>query len=158
MQLKIRHPKISFMRSQQMSCSDLTNLIEAHWHCMLSYHLVNVGSGNGLLPDGTMPLPATMLTIGNHQWCSVAFTSGQTLQISIFDMSLKITNLRLQSHLQWGTSKLKTGHHIIVPDLATRLLNKWTCPSTHGGEDCCHVLHGQLYLVCTSTVTEKGTK
>ena len=27
---------------------------------------VNIGSGNGLLPDGTKPLPKPMLT--DHQW------------------------------------------------------------------------------------------
>ena len=32
----------------------------------------NIGSGNGLLPDGTKPLPEPMLTY--HQWGSVAFT------------------------------------------------------------------------------------
>ena len=35
--------------------------------------LVNIGSGNGLLPDGTKPLPEPMLT--NDQWGIVAFTS-----------------------------------------------------------------------------------
>ena len=33
---------------------------------------VNIGSGNGLLPDGTKPLPEPMLT--NDQWGVVAFT------------------------------------------------------------------------------------
>ena len=32
---------------------------------------VNIDSGNGLLPDGTKPLPEPMLT--DHQWSSVAF-------------------------------------------------------------------------------------
>ena len=35
---------------------------------MPSYNLVNIGSGNGLLPDGTKPLPEPMFT--NHQWQS----------------------------------------------------------------------------------------
>ena len=34
--------------------------------------LVNIGSGNGLLPDGTKPLPEPMLT--NDQLGAVAFT------------------------------------------------------------------------------------
>ena len=33
---------------------------------------VNIGSGNGLLPDGTKPLPEPMLTY--HHWSLVAFT------------------------------------------------------------------------------------
>ena len=36
---------------------------------------VNIGSGNGLLPDGTKPLPEPMLTY-NHK-SSVTFISGQ---------------------------------------------------------------------------------
>ena len=32
---------------------------------------VNIGSGNGLVPDGTKPLPEPMLT--SHRWTSVAF-------------------------------------------------------------------------------------
>ena len=36
---------------------------------------VNIGSGNGLLPDGTKPLPEPMLT--DHQWSPVTFKLGQ---------------------------------------------------------------------------------
>ena len=35
---------------------------------------VNIGSGNGLLPDGTKPLPEPMLT---YQWGPVTFIPGQ---------------------------------------------------------------------------------
>ena len=38
----------------------------AIWIC------VNMGSGDGLVPDGTKPLPKPMLT--SHQWSSVANT------------------------------------------------------------------------------------
>ena len=46
--------------------------------------LVNIGSDIGLLPDGTKPLPETMLT--NHQRSFVEFTwiSLEMLKISIF--------------------------------------------------------------------------
>ena len=37
---------------------------------MATYIWVNIGSGNDLLPDGTKPLPAPILT--NHQWDSVS--------------------------------------------------------------------------------------
>ena len=33
----------------------------AKWHHMVTYNWVNIGSGNGLLPDGTKPLPEPML-------------------------------------------------------------------------------------------------
>ena len=36
--------------------------------------LVNMDSGNDLMPDGTMPSPEPMLT--NHQWSLVVFTLG----------------------------------------------------------------------------------
>ena len=35
---------------------------------------VNIGSGNGLLPDGTKPLPEPMLT--DHKWSQVTFILG----------------------------------------------------------------------------------
>ena len=44
---------------------------------MTPYGNINLGqhcSGNGLLPDGTKPLPEPMLT--NHQWSLVAFNWG----------------------------------------------------------------------------------
>ena len=39
---------------------------------MVEYIWVSIGSGNGLLPDGTKPFPEAMLMY--HQMCSVAFT------------------------------------------------------------------------------------
>ena len=37
-------------------------LIGALWCHMATENWVNIGSGNGLLPDGTKPLPEPMLT------------------------------------------------------------------------------------------------
>ena len=42
---------------------------------MVAGILVNIGSGNGLLPDGTMPLPEPMLTY--HHYGPVMFIRGQ---------------------------------------------------------------------------------
>ena len=42
--------------------SSETSLTEAKWCHMVTHIWVNIGSGNGLLPDGTKPLPAPMLT------------------------------------------------------------------------------------------------
>ena len=67
---------------------------------------VNIGSGNGLLPDGTKPLPEAMLT--SHQWGPVAFIPGWCLfeypryQIKF---CLKFTHLNSQPHLP-GDSEL----------------------------------------------------
>ena len=57
---------------------------------------VNIGAGNGLLPDGTKPLPEPMLT--NAQWgcCGIHLIamSQEILKIFTVEMSLKFTNLR----------------------------------------------------------------
>ena len=49
-----------------------------------------------------------MLT--NHQWGVVAI-SREMLKISVLEMSLKITNLRLQPHLL-GSNKLNEGRGV----------------------------------------------
>ena len=59
-----------FVFTQYWVINHLTN-----WGLVMPYGdmvWVNIGPGNGLLPDGTNPLPEPMLTC--HQWCSVAFT------------------------------------------------------------------------------------
>ena len=48
---------------------------------------VDIGSGNGLLPDGTKPLPEPMLT--DHQWGSGTFILGQFHKICLNHQSLK---------------------------------------------------------------------
>ena len=40
----------------------LDQLIVAYWRHMATEILVNIGSGNGLLPDSTKPLPEPMVT------------------------------------------------------------------------------------------------
>ena len=70
---------------------------------------VNIVSGNGLLPDGTKPLPQPMLT--DHQWSPVKFILGQKSseihirpisqempQPPITKICLKITCLKLHSN------------------------------------------------------------
>ena len=44
----------------------------AQWHHVTSEILFSLGSGNGLLPEGTKPLPEP--TVASHLWGSVAFT------------------------------------------------------------------------------------
>ena len=65
---------------------------------------VNIGSGNGLLPDGTKPLPEPMLTY--HQLGRVAFTwwqySLEMLTVSLTKRGLKITHLKSQPHFSGG--------------------------------------------------------
>ena len=52
-------------------------IVHSEWYCGTNENSqdcvwVNIGSGNGLLPDGTKPLPEPMLT--SHSWGSMAFT------------------------------------------------------------------------------------
>ena len=65
---------------------------------MVTEILINIGSGNGLLPDGTKPLPEPMLT--DHQWTPVTFhiraISQQMLQPSITKICLKIACLKFR--------------------------------------------------------------
>ena len=85
-----------------MPLSDVTMIVSYD-----VYIWVNIGSGNGLLPDhdGTKPSPEPILT--NHQWGLVVFSWWQFYKkFSKFDMSLKVTYSRLQPHLP-GINELK---------------------------------------------------
>ena len=53
----------------------MNQLIVAKWHHMVTEIWVNIGSGNGLLPDGTKPSSGAVLT--DHQWSPVTFILGQ---------------------------------------------------------------------------------
>ena len=62
---------------------------------------VNIGSGNGLLPDGTKPLPEPKLSY--HQYDYVAFIWGQLhwecFKISVIKLCLKFKHLKSQPQL-----------------------------------------------------------
>ena len=58
---------------------------------------VNIGSGNGLLPDATKPLPKPMLT--NHLWSPVSFILGQFHKRCLNHQSLKsVWKIHLKFH------------------------------------------------------------
>ena len=69
------------MRTRSFNKTGFDWLID--WHHMATEIWVNIGSGNGLLPDGTKPLPEPMLT--DHQWTgdAVAQISALTVDISV---------------------------------------------------------------------------
>ena len=56
------------------------------WHPVTEIW-VNLGPGNGLLPDGTKPLPEPMLT--DHQWSPMTFILGQFQKRCLNHQSLK---------------------------------------------------------------------
>ena len=74
---------------------------------------VNFGSGNGLLPDGTKPLPEPMLT--DHQWSPATFALGQFHKRCLNHQSLKFVwklHWKISFKLdrgQWDTSYSKIG-------------------------------------------------
>ena len=67
---------------------------------------VNIGSGDGLLSDGTKPLPEPMLSSIEVLWHTPKAISQEMLKVSILDMSLEITSLRLWPYLP-GANELK---------------------------------------------------
>ena len=58
---------------------------------------VNIGSGNGLLPDGTKPSPKTIVDLSSAKSSGIHMTaiSQEMSQPSITKISLKITFLKL---------------------------------------------------------------
>ena len=70
---------------------------------------VNIGSGNGLLPDGTKPLPEPMST--DHHWSpndiNIRGISQELPQTTITKIHLKITYLTFHSYFP-GANELTT--------------------------------------------------
>ena len=82
---------------------------------------VNIGSGNGLLPDGTKPLPEPMLS--DHQWSPSDIhsraISQEMPQPSITKIRLKITYLTFHSHFP-GANALSQYHGCWCTDFMRR--------------------------------------
>ena len=79
---------------------------------------VIIGSGNGLLPDSTKPLPVPVLT--NYHWGFTESCRGQPHRNSLTDLSLKIFDSRLKPHLP-GAKWVK---HYTMPILGLRPANE----------------------------------
>ena len=78
----------------------------AWWYILVIKIWVNISSGNGLLPDGTKRLPEPVLTYINVVlWILPRAISQDMLNISVLDINLNISHLRLQPHLT-GANKL----------------------------------------------------
>ena len=74
-------------------------LIQVWWHHMATRSWVNIGSGNGLFPDGTKPLPEPMLT--DHQWSPVTFIVGQFCRRCLNHHSIKsVWKLHIYNFIQ----------------------------------------------------------
>ena len=65
----------SNLDNMDLALAKVGPVIVAWWCHMVTQIWVNIGSDNGLVPDGTKPLPEPMLT--NHQGGLLAFTWGQ---------------------------------------------------------------------------------
>ena len=98
---------------------DLTSAqVLTHCDHMATEIWVNIGSGNGLLPDSTKPLPEPMLT--DHQWSPMTFILGQFHKRCLNQQSLKsvwkITYLKFHSNLP-GANELTgmtSNHEVMV--------------------------------------------
>ena len=104
--------------------------------------LVNIGSGNGLLPDGTKPLPEPMLT--DHQWCPVTFIFGKFHKRCLKHQSLRSV---------WKLHVWK--FHLNFPGV-NELTSQWSMPPC---SYCWHYNTGtlsSLWSHCDS-VEESGT-
>ena len=75
-----------------------------YWHHMATEIWVNIGTGNGLLPDGTKPLPEPILTFHNLS---------PVPQPSITKNRLKITYLKFHSNFS-GVNELMITFHFYM--------------------------------------------
>ena len=73
---------------------------------------VNTGSGNGLLPDSTKPLPEPMLTDHQSSDIHIRAISQEMPQLSITEIRLKIMYLKFQ--FVQGPMSLKQIYAILV--------------------------------------------
>ena len=93
---------------------------------------VNIGSGNGLLPDGTKPLQESMLT--DHQWSPVTFILGWFHKRCLNHQSLKsvwkITYLEFVSNFPGANELTHWGRvmHISVSKLTISGSNNGLSP------------------------------
>ena len=92
---------------------------------MVTQICINIGSGNGLLPDDTKPLPEPMLIADLYQRYSVAFIWGhyhKKIQRSepISKTSLKIAFLKVHpdipraNELEFGNKKIRYGYQAAI--------------------------------------------
>ena len=72
-------------------CGLMTPCGDEEWRLKVTWIWVNISSGNGLLPDGTKPLPEPMLTC--HQMRSVAFTWKQFSQEVLMNLICKMCSV-----------------------------------------------------------------
>ena len=85
--------------SPAVNTASFSHLVTSMCSPIVAQIWVNIGSSNALLPDGSKPLPKPVLT---YQWGFVGIhlkaISKEMLRISIIEMSLKSTNIKLQLH------------------------------------------------------------
>ena len=119
------HSWIALLKSQPhlQGANELTH--KSTHDLTLTWILVHIGSGNGLLPDGTKPLPEPMLT--NHQWTLVALINDE-YHINAQDFYL---------WYKFGKYSFKLHMHL----LRANELTHWPLVTPYGDKDL-----GQLWL------------
>ena len=121
---------------------------------------VNIGSGNGLLPDGTKPLPELILT--DHQWSTVTFILGQFHNGCFNHNSLKtVWKLHVKNFVQLSQDKelistcmLPWGHPIldVCCEVYERVLAVYLLDPSHksyNASEKCPTMHRFVTEMCT---------
>ena len=115
---------------------------DAIWRYSALDILVNTGSGNGLLPDGTKPLPEPMLIYHvRSRDIRLRAISQLIPKLSTTEITLKITHLKFHSNLS-GANELILAFYILY------VLKKHTCEfALH---IYCTYLHDYIGACCQS--------
>ena len=96
---------------------------------------VNIRSGNGLLPDGTKPLPESMLT--DHQWGLMEFDGGSFTEtfpdITYNKVSENYTseNIAVSPRGQWVNVIRTQEEHTVLIKGDTVIINHWVFNRAH---------------------------
>ena len=129
---------------------------------MVSCNLVNIGSSNGLIPDGNKPLPEPVLTF--HQWGIVAFSSwGPKADFTRharkddnlwYDFEDKKSSIQQPRRNRWH--RKLSQRQITVPLVKTKLLSVVISPEL----SVLYVLYNKLFLwrACLSWLFVNGSK
>ena len=99
------YPVKNFCGCAHVASQRCIQLIVAKLRHMSSQIWVNIGSGDGLLPDSTKPLPEANVDCSSMRSRGIHLTiiSYEMLNTFITDMNLEIINCRLLPNIPWAS-------------------------------------------------------
>ena len=100
---------------------------------MVTWDLVNIGSGNGLVPDSTKPLPEPILTyrLLRSSHIHLRPISLEVLHPSVAKISLRITYLKFHSNVHGVNALNSLIHRLFLGHYCpngTQAANEFPCP------------------------------